>query len=350
MKNPFTLSFGLEPEEYIIRREQLDYIVDSFTSENPSNYSYLISAVRGAGKTVMLSTLIDLFEKRKDWIVVSVTPDMDILQSIAAHLYSRRELHNLFVDAKIDLSAFGIGVSLSNSTPVYDISVALQNLFTELKKKGFKVLITIDEIVSNDNIKKFAGIYQILLMKKLPAFLLMTGLYENINNLQNEKTLTFLYRAPKVYLEPLNAFLIAQSYKRVLDIDNTEAKKMSELTRGYAYAYQVLGYIYWNRIIEEKQASELDDILDEYDATLSEYVYEKIWSELPDTEKRIVSLLVKNGEMKNICIRKELSLTDSQMSVYRDRLKRRGIIDTSTFGYLSLILPRFREIASFWVD
>ena len=111
-----------------------------------------------------------------------------------------------------------------------------------------------------------------------------------------------------------------------------------------------MGYIYWNRIIEEKQASELDDILDEYDATLSEYVYEKICSELPDTEKRIVSLLVKNGEMKNIYIRKELSLTDSQMSVYRDRLKRRGIIDTSTFGYLSLILPRFREIASFWVD
>ena len=36
---------------------------------------------------------------------------------------------------------------------------------------------------------------------------------------------------------------------------------------------------------KEKVYNELDDIIDKYDNTLSEYVYEKIWYELPETEK-----------------------------------------------------------------
>ena len=350
MSNPFTLSFGMEPKEYITRREQLDKIESTFTSESPATNMFMLSAVRGAGKTVMLSTVMNSFEKKKDWIVINVTPDMDILNSIAATLYSKRGLHNLFVDAKIDLSALGIGISLKNGSPIYDISVAIQALLTELKKKGYKVLIAIDEIVKNENVKVFAGVYQILLMKKLPVFLLMTGLYENINNLQNEKTLTFLYRAPKIYLEPLSSFSISQSYRKIFNLDDKTAKEMAFLTNGYAYAYQVLGYLYWEKIVEEKSCTKLEEIIDEYDSTLGEYVYEKIWFELPSKELQILSLLVKNGEMKVKDIRTELSISDAQMSVYRDRLKRRGIVDASKYGYLSLALPRFREIASFWVE
>ena len=350
MANPFTLSFGIEPKEYISRTGQTDKITDTFTSESPSNYMYMLSGIRGCGKTVMLLNITETFEKQKDWIVISVSPDMDILNSIAASLYSRKNVHNLFTNAKIDLSGLGIGVTLENSTPIFDISVALEELLKELKKKHYKVLIAIDEIVNNQNVKIFAGVFQILLRKKLPIFLIMTGLYENINNLQNEKTLTFLYRAPKVYLEPLNSFSIAQSYKNILHIDDTDAKKMAKLTNGYAYAYQVLGYLYWENIIEEKKYTQIDDLINDYERTLSEYVYEKIWFELPETEKKIITLLIKNGEMKNKDIRSSINLSDSQMSVYRDRLKRKGLIDVSRFGYLSLNLPRFDNIARFWID
>ncbi len=350
MNNPFSLAFGMEPKEYIVRKQQIDEIIDTFTSETPSYYMYMLSGIRGAGKTVMLSSVTEYFDNRNDWVVINVSPEMDILNTIAANLYGRNTFKRLFTDAKIDLSALGIGISIKNSSPVYDITVALEQLITELKKKGYRILIAIDEIVNNPNVKLFAGTYQILLRKKLPIFLLMTGLYENINNLQNEKTLTFLYRAPKIYLEPLNIFMIARSYNKIFGVSDEEAKRMAKLTNGYAYAYQVLGYLYWENIIERKKSKSIEDLMDEYDATLSEYVYEKIWSELPMTEQQIVSLLIKNGQMKNSDIRSKLSLSDSKMSVYRDRLKRRGLIDTSKFGYLSLFPPRFAEVAGFWVD
>ena len=34
-----------------------------------------------------------------------------------------------------------------------------------------------------------------------------------------------------------------------------------------------------------------------------------------------------------------------KFSVYRDRLKRKGVIDTSKYGEVSFILPRFAEFA-----
>jgi hypothetical protein len=275
---------------------------------------------------------------------------MDILNTIAARLYARPTIRNVLTNAKIDLSALGIGLSVKNANPIYDITAALEKLFSELKKKGYKVLIAIDEIVNNQNIKLFAGVFQILLREKMPIFLIMTGLFENINNLQNEKTLTFLYRAPKIYIEPLNLFSVAKSYKKIFELDDDMAKQMANLTNGYAYAYQVLGHLYWEAASKSKKSVKLDNLIDDYDSTLSEYVYEKIWFELPEMEKRIATLLVKNGQMKIKDIREALELTDSQMGVYRDRLKRRGIVDTSKFGSLSLILPRFKEIVTYWID
>ena len=350
MANPFSLSFGIEPKEYITRNQQMERIIDTFKEENPSSYTYMLTGIRGSGKTVMLSGITDIFEKENDWIVINASPDVDILNTIVAHLYGKKKIKQLLAGVKLDISALGVGVTLKDKDVVYDAGTVLEKLLDELKKKKYKVLITIDEMVNNQNVKVFASIYQILLRKKYQVFLLMTGLYENINNLQNEKTLTFLYRAPKVYLEPLNVYHIARSYKRVFDLDETTAKRMAALTNGYAYAYQVLGYLCWEKNDGNKGMVDLDGLIDEYDATLSEYVYEKIWSELPDTEMKIVTQLVKNGQMRIKDIKESVGLSDSQMSVYRDRLKRRGIVDASKYGLLSLILPRFREIAIYWVD
>ena len=47
--------------------------------------------------------------------------------------------------------------------------------------------MTIDEAVCNDTMKEFVSLFQIYMRQDLPVFLLMTGLYENIYELQNEK-------------------------------------------------------------------------------------------------------------------------------------------------------------------
>ena len=123
-----------------------------------------------------------------------------------------------------------------------------------------------------ENIKIFASSFQIFLREEYPIYLLMTGLYENIYDLQNEKSLTFLYRAPKIILEPLNYTAIKSHYMRIFDINDEMADKMTLLTRGYPFAFQVLGYLYW----DNRKDHTLEDIMPEYDQYLDEYVYSNI--------------------------------------------------------------------------
>ena len=78
-----------------------------------------------------------------------------------------------------------------------------------------KILITIDEVMHDNNIRTFASEFQLLIRKNYPVFLLMTGVYENIYAIQNDPALTFLLRTPKISLEPLSMPQIAKQYKRI---------------------------------------------------------------------------------------------------------------------------------------
>ena len=140
----------------------------------------------------------------------------------------------------------------------------------------------------------------------------MTGLYENIYDLQNDKALTFLYRAPKIMLEPLNYTAIRKNYMDIFKIEITQAEKMTELTKGYPFAFQVLGYLYWEYRADKK----LEEILPEYDQYLDEYVYSKIWSELSMQDKEILTVISVTGETRVKNIRESLSMNSNLFSVY----------------------------------
>ncbi len=110
----------------------------------------------------------------------------------------------------------------------------------------------------------------------------------------------------------------------------------------YPFAFQVLGYLYWEKLKSDKKAA-IDDVFDEYDHYLTEFVYEKIWSEMSDLDRKLAAKIPCEGEIKVSELRTALKMTSSKFSVYRDRLDRKGIINTGKYGYISYILPRFGE-------
>lgn len=168
--------------------------------------------------------------------------------------------------------------------------------------------------------------------------MLMTGLYEQIRNLQNEKSLTFLYRAPKIELKPLSMNGMANNYQEVFAITEAEAMEMARFTMGYSYAFQVLGYLKF------RTDASLRQIIPEFDEIMEEYSYEKIWEEMSARDREIAVLLARNGKMKVRDIIKETGLTSSSFSTYRRRLSKGGIISVQEYGYCDLCLPRFKEI------
>ena len=339
MNNPFTLSFGKKPLQYISRIAQTNEVIQNFEAEIPPNQIYMITGVRGSGKTVMMTSIAAEMKKRENWIVVELNPMRDLLKSLAAKLYSIPQMHERFLKAKLDFSAFGLGVSIEEAPPITDIEDVLMHMLEQIKKAGKHLLITIDEVVNEEEIRIFASSFQIFIREDYPIYLLMTGLYENIYELQNNKALTFLYRAPKLILEPLNYTAIRKSYMDIFSIEAAQAEKMTVLTKGYPFAFQVLGYLYW----ENRKLHSIEEILPEYDQYLDEYVYSKIWSELSELDKKILLEMAVSGEDRVKNIRENLQMDSGKFAVYRERLKRKGVVDTREYGKMYMALPRFAE-------
>lgn len=328
-----------KPVQYVSRIVQINRIIEDYEAVPAVNQIYMVTGVRGSGKTVMMTNIADILSKRDDWIVVELNATRDLLQSLASRLYAVPRLHDCFLKAKLDFSAFGLGVTIENAAPVTDVEDMVAKMLEQLQRLGKRLLITNDEVVYSEQMKVFASAFQIFMRQEYPIFILMAGLYENIYELQNNKSLTFLYRAPKIILEPLNLTAVRQQYKNIFALEEEKAERMAALTRGYPFAFQVLGYLYW----EHRDTMTLDEILPEYDQYLEEYVYSKIWLEISEKDKEILQVLAVSGEIKVKNLREKLGLASEQFSVYRERLKRKGVIDTRQYGMVSMALPRFEE-------
>lgn len=125
----------------------------------------------------------------------------------------------------------------------------------------------------------------------------------------------------------------------IFSLDMDAAGELASLTKGYPFAFQVLGYLYWENLDKKT----LEQILPEYDQYLDEYVYGKIWSELSDLDKKIVVEMSLSGETQVKALRERLDMKSELFSVYRERLKRKGVIVSKEYGKVSLALPRFDE-------
>lgn len=344
MANPFTLTFGKNPLESVERPVQNNEILDAFTSETINQQMFIITGVRGSGKTVMMSNICQELNKRPDWIVLELNPATDLLQAILSKLYSNHLVSKLIKSSKIDLSFFGFGVSIDGATQITDSETAIITILKKIQKEGKRVLFCIDEMSNNEYMKIFAGSFQIFVRQELPVFLLGTGLYENIDELQNEKNLTFLYRAPKIQLKPLNISTVAAKYQNIFKFSNSEALEMAKLTKGYPFAFQVLGYLTWNA------NGDYNSILSEYEQYLSEFVYDKLWSELSIKDRLVAKAIVDTDSKIIKDIRELLNMSTNEFNPYRQRLIKKGIVDGCKRGYLYFTLPLFENYINMHFD
>ena len=310
-------------------------LVESFMEEEPSQHVSIITGVRGCGKTVFMNNACGEFRQERDWIVTELNPTRDLLTTLAATLSGEKRLKEIFNAAKIDLSALGFGIQIEGSEPIRDIEVALSKMLASLKKHHKKVLIAIDEASNTQQMRVFASSFQILLRQDLPVFLIMTGLYENIRSLQDEKNLTFLYRAPRINLGPLNMGRMTESYGRIFGLNQDQALDMARQTKGYSYAFQVLGYYTW------KYRNDPTRIQAEYKQHLEEYVYEKIWQELSGEDRRVAwgVAMTPGGEVS--AVRELLQMNSNSFTTYRTRLIRKGILNGDQYGVVRFELPLF---------
>ena len=345
MQNQFTTTFSKTPENTYIHTDKTDEILENFSYDNPSESVYKITGVRGSGKTVILAKVEEELRNRsRDWLVFDVNPTRDILGQIAAMLVkegfnkAEKKATGVNVTATVLGTGGGFGYTKGKTGDFFDIGVEVETMIEAVQKKEKKILIGIDEVSKSEEMIRFASEYGKWLRAGYPVYFICTGLYENIQELSNVKNLTFFRRATTIKTEPLNLIRMAEMYRSKLQIDLGLAREMAKITKGYAYAFQELGVLYFKK----NDSESLENILYELKAELFAYSYEKIWEEMTEMDRYLAALLTEKDEYKREEVLILMGDKSKSYSMYRDRLLKRGILN-SRQGYISLALPYFAE-------
>ena len=339
MRNPYVISFGRIPTQYISRRVLISDIIDALESDIIEEQAYKLTGVRGTGKTVTLTEIEKKIRENDNWIVVGIKSNGNIIEDIIANLYSSVPFLTSFVDANLNLTKFGIGLNLSNKSPVASLDYALKTILREVDRKGMRVLITIDEARKTKHMVDFIQEFQILIREELPVFLIAAGLYEDVESIENAEGLTFFLRAAKYEMTPLNHTFIRNDYEKTLNVSREVAEKMATITKGYAFAYQALGKYMWDLNAQDIT----EEVLALLDEALAEKVYRKIWSELAPRDKWFLEYIVKKDKMSATELLEMTNKKHNEWSEPRKRLTEKGIIDTKIRGQIIVCLPRLKE-------
>lgn len=347
MQNPFTTTYSKLPEYTYVSTSKTGEILENFSYEYPSEAVYKIAGVRGSGKTVILAKVEEELKNDEstynEWIVVDLNPTRDMLQQLASKLEKeglvskKSNISSVSVSANVLGTGGGIGVARDNNT-FFDIGTEIDGMLELAQKKGKKVLIGVDEVSKTKEMIEFTMEMGRWLRAGYPVYMICTGLYENLTELSNVKNLTFFRRATTIKTEPLNTIRMAEMYKTKLEIGTEIARELAELTKGYAYAFQQLGVLYFRN----GKKSSLESIVGECKTELFAYSYEKIWEELSAADQDFLRLVTDKDEYKREEVLRLMEDKANNYSVYRDRLIKRGILNARQ-GYISLALPFFGE-------
>ena len=340
-ENPFITSFGtINNETYIERIDEEKTIIDDFNRQISSSNAYMIAGVRGMGKTAFLTHLTDIIVENKKWIVVNLSSQNDLLRSLAANLQAHPVLNSKFVEMKLDFSLLGIGLSIQGGTKISDEEVMVRQMLTVVKKLDKKVLVTIDEVSNQDNMRKFASSFQLYIRERLPIYLIMTGLYKNIRSLQSAQNMTFLKRTPRIDIGPLGLNSISKKYEMIEGVSLEEAVELAKITKGYSYAYSLLGNIIWDSKAKKDDSKIIHELID----ILEQRSYDQIWGELTGKEKDFLICMAetKNGDVVSVSdIVKRSNDSSALVNEYRKRLIENGLIYAPKHGSVAFTLPFF---------
>ncbi|MBR0308592.1 MAG: hypothetical protein IJH92_06835 [Mogibacterium sp.] len=354
--DPFTRTPGVAGAAFI-DMHYADEIVTNFESDLSSKYVYKIVGLRGSGKSVEYGKIINAISQKSNWLVYTLSaagnPTTALISKLSRESFIDEKVHETSISAG---GSAEIGIPLvkgaadatvtrtSQLNPMYYSEEAvLGEMLQKANDSGKKVLVGIDDIASTPEMVKFLSLWgSLLLEEKREIYFVCTGLYQNIEDFSKERNLTFFKRSDLIEIKALDLFSVSAMYQTLLGIKEDEAVRMAKFTKGYAYAYQVLGSLYFS----QPEPKSIDRLIPDFDKILFRDSYELIWNTLTHAEKDMVRNIVSTSG-KTSDIKKRMKAPNSYSSL-RSRLESKHLINTDTYGYISIDLPRFERFVKLW--
>ena len=353
--DPFTRTPGVAGRAFI-NMHYAEQIVADFCDDEASKYVYKIVGLRGSGKSVEYGKILSELRSKKEWLVYSLSAAGNLTETLIAKLSSEKFIDsNDFsrsvggsIEAGGDIklihgsTAASYTETVSKDKNYFSQEAALDEMLLKAKEKGYKVLVGIDDISKTEEAVRFLSIIgKHFVEGNSSLHLLCTGLEKNIEDFSKEPSLTFFKRSDAVEISSLSKFEISEKYEELLHVSKEKAIEMAKLVKGYAYAYQVFGSLYFNRKDESDE-----ELLNRLETILFQDCYDLIWQSISPAEKDFVRIVLESsGKTKDI---KERMTNEQNFPMLRDRLAKKHILNTRARGVISIDLPMFKDYVINW--
>ena len=372
--NPFKPTAGKMPPILIGRENVLnDFREALINGAGAPGRIMLLTGQSGYGKTVLLTQLRKIAQEQQ-WNTISDTASTGLTERLLAALTQPSTQIHASLLPSVNLAGLGTvsieEASVSKERAALDLREALlAAIQSKHIKKGKGILITIDETqaISEQDLVNIATAVQHVITtldeqniadeEKKGIALVFAGLPRMVNELTNNRVTTFLRRALRRELhsgaipDVKNAYIqsVRESGK---EISQSCALQAAELSGGYPYMVQLVGYYMWQAAQTEGSAEITAQHLKigTADALLAfdDAVCEPILHELTASERQLLEAIaqVSTPQEAGATVAQLVAQTGrsrSWVNKYRMSLLAQNVIESPERGVLRISVPHLRD-------
>lgn len=380
VNNPYTPNAGATPEIVIGRDEFLEdfRILLRRLDRGRTNQSMIVTGLRGVGKTVLLGEFRQIAEEFK-WKVLEIEAskhdDTRFRQSVYSQL--RTALFQISPKAKWGdkakkaaqvLQSFSLSIDPSSGAPTLSLDVAPAEGFADhgdLSMDFTDVLVSIGEAAQDhstglvllfDEVQflsqaQLEAVIQAIhksVQRKLPVTFVGAGLPQIAELAGDAKSYAErLFKFPQIGslgFEDAKKALAEPALVEGVTFDDDALQRAFELTEGYPYFIQELGYQVW--AVAEGDAITLEDVedaKDAYEAKLDSSFFRVRLDRATQLQIAYMRAMAQLGpqSQKASDVAAVMGRESTQVAPTRSELISMGLLYTPSHGYAGFTVPHF---------
>ncbi len=355
--SPFNPGYGRQPLVFGGHERDIEDLTNVFrTLDFGENHSILISGLRGAGKTSML-TLLRNAAFDQGWLVISEDASSGLTERVMQTSIPTL-INDLDQESKIRLTSLGFwqfSAEWEYTERQREVKPLLRNdlvaLSEAITNRG--ILITIDEVSSGRarlrELSKFALQVSHALTDGANIMIAFAGIKVDLDELLKQDHTTFLRRSRDLDFARLGPRETVAVLRETIHIGGRSItpealRRLTEIAQGYPYLIQLVGDYAW-RARGAETTIEIEDAEVAFEKAIKAVmsrVISKVYLDLSEKDKEFVkamTIALEDGKAKMSRIVALMKESDQYVQVYKRRLIDSGYVQRAGHGYISFSLP-----------
>ncbi|MEX0381033.1 hypothetical protein AB3K25_03405 [Leuconostoc sp. MS02] len=354
LNNPFNPTFDYNRDSFINDDYISQEIITATRNISSKWHTTLITGMRGAGKTSLLTHVSLELKKQPHIVTVSVTSTPDLLNDVLLGVQDRVKQSPKIKGLSIKLPLLSADIDVAPQAIAKTFKYDLEKILDYLNSQNMALVVLLDEVQNNTpHLDKLLDAFKSY--RQLPAILIAAGLPSAIDTIMNGKASTYLLRANRVELMPLDVDVVRDSYLekfKANQLSLADAEQMAKATGGYPYMYQLMGDYVWRHVDEVVTSQDIKDAFIISQRLLFSNVYEKVLADLEPKDRELIIAIHEAGDfdVSTQALKDILGWNINVLSTYKAKLNKWRVTQKPQRGLISLALPYFSQFLDDYYD